>query len=547
MSVALGVLRLQALVESTEMLHGSLELDQLLRHLLRSVMGRLVIGRAVVAVESEGSLVVAESRGARSLPAGTTFDETTARAAGLDLMFPIGDGEYPVGLLAVGHPPAGRLDDEEQEFLRALLGIAASGIANARAHDEARRLNRRLDQKVHELETMLEFTRTVASAFEPEEIVRMLGLTLSGIWAVSRFASAAWRKGHPPVARHKGLALPAIEVLVEGLAGVDEPVRIGDLPSGELRDALARQQTEVVLPLRSGRELLGVVALGGRGGGAAYGPPELEFGAGLVAQAVMALENAWMVGETLERQRIEKELSLAASIQQGLFPAEMPKLGGIEIAARNRPARQVGGDYYDVIRVNGPDGTRRLLACVADVSGKGLPAALLMSTVQATLRALVGRVTGPGELLAAANDLLQATSPGNRFVTAVLVNVDPSTGAVTYSSAGHNDIVLVKADRSVELLPSTGLVLGLFPGATCEERTITLAPGDLLACYSDGVSEALDGAGNEYSLERLIEAIRQHSREPAQVIVDRVIESVDRFAAGAPQYDDITMMVIRRS
>jgi len=211
MTPSLGVLRLQALLESAELLHASLELDDLLRHLLRTVMGRLAVGRALVAVDMDGALRLAHVRGVSALKTGQPLDESAARSAGIELFFPIGEADRPAGVLGVGRPPSGALQVEEQEFLRALLGIAASGIANAKAHAEAQRLNRRLDQKVQELNTLIEFTHEAASALDPEEVARVLALTLAGQWAVSRFALGAWKRGHPPVLRQKGLSLPPFE------------------------------------------------------------------------------------------------------------------------------------------------------------------------------------------------------------------------------------------------------------------------------------------------------------------------------------------------
>jgi phosphoserine phosphatase RsbU/P len=546
MTASPGVLRLQALLESAELLHASLELDDLLRHLLRTVMGRLVVGRGLVAVDTDGALRLALIRGASSLKAGRPFDEARARSAGVELFFPIGDADRPAGLLGIGRPPAGSLQVEEQEFLRALLGIAASGIANAKAHAEARRLNQRLDQKVQELKTLLEFTDEAASAFDPEEVARLLALTLAGQWAVSRFALGAWKRGHPAVLRQKGLTLPPFAEIEAELAGLAGPVMVDELPGGTLKRELAEQQAALVFPLRSGGLTIGIAALGPRPGGSAYGASEREFGAGLIAQAVMALENAWLVGETLERQRIEKELALAASIQQGLFPSRMPSINRLEVAGRSRPARHVGGDYYDLLPVDAATPDSPHLACVADVSGKGLAAALLMSNMQATLRALVGRVTSPSVLAASANELLHATTPGNKYVTAILLSIDPATGACAYANAGHNEGIVLRANGSIEWLPATGLALGLFPGVAYEEQRFSLRPGDLVACYSDGITEAQDRDEREFTVEQLVSSLRVRSSLPAAEIVAGVLEDVDRFVAGAPQHDDLTLLVLKR-
>jgi sigma-B regulation protein RsbU (phosphoserine phosphatase) len=288
-----------------------------------------------------------------------------------------------------------------------------------------------------------------------------------------------------------------------------------------------------------------------------YAESDLEFGAGLVAQAGVALENSWYFRETIERKKIEQELELAATIQEGLFPEQLPFIDGYEIASRNRPARWCGGDYYDVLPVETTaDGSNKsFLLCVADVSGKGLPASLLMSNMQATLRALLGRVPSLVELASRTNELLHATTPSNKFVTAIMLEIEPATGKAKYVNAGHGDCMLLRGEQGeVERLESTGLPLGMMSsdmlemlGKGYEEKSLELRAGDLLALYSDGVTEAYDEAENEWGDKRLLTCLRAVEHEPVQEIVTHIFEEIDRFAGTAPQHDDITVMIFKRA
>jgi sigma-B regulation protein RsbU (phosphoserine phosphatase) len=226
------------------------------------------------------------------------------------------------------------------------------------------------------------------------------------------------------------------------------------------------------------------------------------------------------------------------------------------MSARNRPALQCGGDYYDVlpIETNGNTSEKSFLLCVADVSGKGLPASLLMSNMQATLRALLGRVPTLVELATRTNELLHATTPSNKFVTAVLLELEPSTGTVKYVNAGHGDCMLLRQQSGeAERLEATGLPLGMMPpemlemlGKSYEERSLQLEAGDLLALYSDGVTEAYDEDENEWGDERLLACLRPVADAPVKAIVTEIFEEIDRFAGTAPQHDDITLLVLRR-
>src|SRR5499427_3546491 len=266
MSSSLDSSRLEALLESAQLLHSSLNIEDLLRHLLRSVMGRLLISKALIAVEEEGTMRVALARGLPRLAPGVKFNAEIARDAGLDLILPIGDIARPIGFLALGRPPNRAVGDEEVEFLRALLGIAASGIENATTHAEAHKLNQALDQKVQELKTLLDLVRGLTSNLEPDDVAQLLVLTLAGRWAVRKYALVAWKKGHPVVLRMKGMELDWLsdyEKYEAQILEMTEPLKVADLPEGELKTKLREGQAEAIFPIDAGDESTGgVVVLG---------------------------------------------------------------------------------------------------------------------------------------------------------------------------------------------------------------------------------------------------------------------------------------------
>ena len=312
------------------------------------------------------------------------------------------------------------------------------------------------------------------------------------------------------------------------------PPEVG-LPAGTL-----------ILPLRSAGETFGMVVCGPRMNKQPYTEADMEFGGGLVAQAAVSLDNAWHFRDTVVRQQMEKEVALAASIQRDLFPAVLPQLLGCDIAARNRQAKQVGGDYYDVLPIHGTDLHLPHLLCVVDISGKGMFAALLMSNIQATLRALLSKEQPLSAVAHQANNLLHATTPANRYATAFLAQYDPATGFCQWVNCGHNDGVVLRKSGEVEMMACSGIALGLFPHMVYEEQTFHLQEGDLLAIYSDGVTEANNSEEQEFSLERFVAVLKAKRECPASEIVDTVIQEIDAFVGSAPQFDDITLMVMKR-
>ena len=320
----------------------------------------------------------------------------------------------------------------------------------------------------------------------------------------------------------------------------------------------------ICAPLKVGERVTGVIALGSTIP-MAYTAAELKLLNTLALQSATAIENARLFERTVQagrererlmalhkeaevaRAKLESELTLAARIQAQLFPAEMPRLDGYELAARNRPARRCGGDYYDALPVVGATGEARVLLCVADVAGKGLPAALVMSNMQATLRALLGRTGSLPELAALSSDLLYASTSPEKYVTAAFAELVPATGMLTFVGAGHLDNVIVRATGEAEALTSTGMPLGLFPVvASYGESSATLNAGDGLVLYSDGVTDAQNEDGEEFGEARLLEALRQAAGATSEALIDRVFAAIDRFAGHAPQFDDITLLVVRR-
>ncbi len=413
------------------------------------------------------------------------------------------------------------MDEDEREFLSALLSIAATSISNSQAHENVIRSNQ-------ELRALIDLGRGLAETIEPEPVAQMLMLSISGRFGTRKHGLLTWKEGQPPVERWKGLE-PVPAAPLQQLLGEDPEAR----PFGET----------IALPIRSNERTVGCVLLGPRLGGAAYSRADLEFIGGMVAQAAVALEGCWNFRQALEREQLEKELNLAAAIQRDLFPKQLPVLPRSDLAPRNRQAKAVGGDYYDVL----PYGTQgEQLLVVVDISGKGIAASLLMANIQATLRALLAGGHSLPVIGARTNDLLYASTPSNKYATGIMVRYDPATGQCEYINGGHNDGVVLRANGEVELLTTTGLPIGLFPKREYEAKPFVLAPGDTLFLYSDGVPDACTQEGEEFSMERLIENLRLYRELPSAEVPERMLAAIDEYVGAAPQFDDITMLVLRR-
>lgn len=262
----------------------------------------------------------------------------------------------------------------------------------------------------------------------------------------------------------------------------------------------------------------------------------------LASVAAIRVENARLVEARFQQERLERELQLAMEIQQRFQPTAPPVVAGYEFQGISFPCYEIGGDYYDFIQRE--DG--RLVIALGDVSGKGTAAALLMSSLHASIHAQTGSHDTLVETISAVNRYLADNIPSNRFVTLFYAELDPESGAVSFLNAGHNPPLIVHAAGTVEQLASGGLPLGIKANAEYREGRTNLAPGDVLVIYSDGVTEAASPSGEEFGPTRLYEVVSRNVDASAAGIRDRIESALTKFSQGTQAADDITLVIVKR-
>jgi sigma-B regulation protein RsbU (phosphoserine phosphatase) len=303
---------------------------------------------------------------------------------------------------------------------------------------------------------------------------------------------------------------------------------------------------ELVLPLNGKTDLLGIITLGPKKSEEPYSISDAKLLGSVASQTGLALENsrlmAAIVTEIAKREWIGREIDIARGVQQRLFPQKLPQIPGVDCAGVCRPAQRVGGDYYDFLQLS--DG--RLGIALGDVAGKGIPAALLMASLQASLRGQ--RLSGPADLsqlMTNLNFLIHEASPDNRYATFFYGELDPVSRRLIYVNAGHNAPMLFRAAGGLERLRATGPVVGLVEAGRFAQESVDLSPGDLLLVYSDGISEAMNVNDEEWGEAQLAAAAKAAGRCSPQELIDALFVAADAFAAGATQHDDMTVVVVR--
>lgn len=341
-------------------------------------------------------------------------------------------------------------------------------------------------------------------------------------------------------------------ILAEPLFRAREPMRraeleaelpFGFLPSADL-ETLNAFATEVLIPLAAGPRWLGIVALGGRAYREVYSAPDLMLLEGLQAQAALALENAAFAQESRGREDHHREMEMARSLQQQLLPHVLPRFVAFDMAARNIPCHEVGGDYYDCVSLNGGSPERGVMLAIGDVSGKGVPAALLMANLQAWFRVDVHDGLDPAEQLSALNRRFCALGRPDAFISFFCARLDPERRRLRYANAGHPPPILLRAAGAVDRLERGGLLLGIRHEERYEGGDVALEPGDLLLFFTDGVVER-GGADARFGEAELEAFAARHRHLGAEDLLERVLAELARVGGG--EHDDDTTLLVLKS
>lgn len=293
-------------------------------------------------------------------------------------------------------------------------------------------------------------------------------------------------------------------------------------------------------------EVFGVIHIDSEGRSNAFRTEDLQFMSAIVSQASLALENMRLVRRLATKQLQDQELKIASRLQMGLLPKKPPTIDGIEVSGMMVPARIVGGDYYDFIEDHA-DG--RAYLCIGDVSGKGLPAGLVMVMARCFLRPLLSKMPSTRVAVEHLNNLLHSDLPIGTFMTFLLMCWDREAKSFSFTGGGHERILHYRAEtRTVDLVWTGGVGLGFAPtkDGMYEEHTLTLAPGDAAVLFTDGLSEAKNAAGEMLSVDGLVEIVRRHGHLGAEAIQSAVMTDVQDFVGNRDQFDDMTLVVIKR-
>jgi phosphoserine phosphatase RsbU/P len=461
------------------------------------------------------------------------------------------------------------MERKEHEILNAILLIAIVVVLfrvfivrDSLSGRLQRWLDRKFFREAYNSEVVLsELSEQTRQFTEKGPLIETVSRRISEILHVPQIA--VWLRGSNVFSLQQAVGIDIIgpvmlheeSATVQNLARTNRPATVyRDRPedwflrAGENeREALDRVSAELLLPLPGRERLMGLMALGPKKSEEPYTPTDLRVLQSLAAQTGLALEVSELAQslakEAAQRERVNREIEIAREVQQRLFPQRLPSISGLSLAGMCRPALGVGGDYYDLIELE--DG--RLGIAIGDVSGKGISAALLMASLRASLRGMT--LDAPSDLarmMQKVNHLVYEASASNRYATFFFATYNPATFELRYVNAGHNPPMLIRSGNAdVERLEAGGLVVGLLPQVNYDEQSIALERGDILLTYTDGISEAMTEDDEEWGEERMLAAAQAAQNGSADEILQAIFHAADGFTAGAPQHDDMTLLIMK--
>jgi len=422
------------------------------------------------------------------------------------------------------------------------------------SHDALREENQRLRRAVEELSILNDLARAIGASLNSQEIMQtIIRRSLKAVNAEQGVITLVDRQEEQPMVTLVRTMMSSSDHqqfhLNQNLVGwmqLNKKPLISDDVRNDDRFRGVRWDEEILsllcVPLMVKSELTGILAVFNKKNAKTFTDDDQRLLAILASQSAQIVENARLYEAEREFIKMQEEVRLAAKIQSDLLPQSAPSLSGYEIAGKNIPAQVVGGDYFDFI----PLDENRIAICLADVSGKGLPASLLMSNTQATIRSQSFVNATPSECLTRANTLLYRTTSPEKFVTLFYGILDASSHCFTYSNAGHDSPFFLTSSK-FSRLEKGGTVLGILEPFTYEQDTVMLASADAIVIYSDGITESFNEGDELFGEERIASVLQQHRSASASVIVDEIINAAKKFSGRRQQDDDMTVVVVKRT
>ncbi|HRA99207.1 MAG TPA: PP2C family protein-serine/threonine phosphatase [Ignavibacteria bacterium] len=567
---------LNSLIEFSQLITSKLDLNYILNNILLSVMGKMLISKGVVLLKTEGTDNIYKVKAAKGInlslidtfieakfPKLSVFsfneipeNDVFVNEHKFEYYFKIYFQNKYLGILCLGKKlNTSDLSNNDIIFIETMLNISASAIENTIKFEEVSNLNNSLNNKVRQLNSLFELGKEFNSSFiDKENIIKLLNFSLLGNFGIKDFVilSRDNKDKFVIVKDNKNLEIEKFD-LYNLLSGDDIPkilkktIVINEDSTIPFIKYLFEKDFELFIPTIINNKIDSIICLGKKLNKKPFSEEDIEFLESIMNLSLISIHNYFLFQEYLSKQKIDSELIIAREIQEALLPDKIPEIENYEIAGMNDPALQIGGDYFDFIKI----AEDKLVIVIADVSGKGTPASLLMASIQSAVHSYL-KLYEEGnfdfaKVTEKINELIYENTSSEKFITFFWGILDSKENTFEYINAGHNPPQMLKGNKFIELTEG-GFIIGILDiPMNYEIGKVEMGKDDIIVFYTDGVTEALNIKDEEYGETNLKNVILNEKNNSPAVILDSIKNSVLEFSKNMPQYDDITLIVLKKT
>ena len=567
---------LNSLIEFSQLITSKLDLNYILNNILLSVMGKMLISKGVVLLKTEGTDNIYKVKAAKGInlslidtfieakfPKLSVFsfneipeNDVFVNEHKFEYYFKIYFQNKYLGILCLGKKlNTSDLSNNDIIFIETMLNISASAIENTIKFEEVSNLNNSLNNKVRQLNSLFELGKEFNSSFiDKENIIKLLNFSLLGNFGIKDFVilSRDNKDKFVIVKDNKNLEIEKFD-LYNLLSGDDIPkilkktIVINEDSTIPFIKYLFEKDFELFIPTIINNKIDSIICLGKKLNKKPFSEEDIEFLESIMNLSLISIHNYFLFQEYLSKQKIDSELIIAREIQEALLPDKIPEIENYEIAGMNNPALQIGGDYFDFIKI----AEDKLVIVIADVSGKGTPASLLMASIQSAVHSYL-KLYEEGnfdfaKVTEKINELIYENTSSEKFITFFWGILDSKENTFEYINAGHNPPQMLKGNKFIELTEG-GFIIGILDiPMNYEIGKVEMGKDDIIVFYTDGVTEALNIKDEEYGETNLKNVILYEKNNSPAVILDSIKNSVLEFSKNMPQYDDITLIVLKKT
>lgn len=557
MSLRTLPINLESLIELSARLNQTHDIKFILNAALLSLMGKLIVTNGCALIYNDDhfnfKLIVSKGRHDFDIIELTNLDEireinqtdseeSILANKGLKYIIPVKYRENILAVFCLGKQLLNdNIDDNDKHYMRLVASITANALTIANERNQLKQVQNKLELRNLILTSLFEISNDFSALLSREQILKVLSLRLMGLLMINKFA----------VYRVENSRLEPIINKCDHEIDENFHIHLSKLSSiitrksnkiEDLDRLFERTNLEVISPMVVQDKIRGILLIGKRMNDEDFNHENLSFIESIANTTILALENERLFRQELEKKKLESELSLALQIQKGLLPSSFPKIENYAFYGESIPSRHVGGDYFDFIRIS----NNKTLIVIADVSGKGIAASLVMANVQAALKVLASLELELTEIISRLNGLLFENTASDIFVTMFIGIINHTQNKIEYINAGHNPPFIINNENLKEKLFTGGMPLGIFlDKCTYESQSCQMNDKDMIVLYTDGITEAQSIAQNEFGEESLINILlNQKDISPKQIVQNTFLE-LEKHTAGCSQYDDVTMSIVK--